>query len=106
MNPGNISKDLERITELSYIVNGKTYFSDTTRLFNENDIYRKYTQEITILKGIERHKYHFLKRVKAKIELYDIYSKSDDEKIQKTIISEIGNPNIFYVICNSLITFH
>jgi hypothetical protein len=106
MDSKNKNSDLESIIQLSRIVNERAYFSDTTRLFNENDIYRKSTQEVTILGYTRKHKYSFLKRMKAKIKLYDIYSKNDDEIIGNAIINEIGNPNIFYVICNSLITFH
>ncbi len=107
MNPEDRKGDLERITELSHIVNGVVCSSPTpniVKLFSEDDIYHKLPQEVTILGETQKHKYSFFKRMKAKIELYNIYSKSEDEIIKKSIICEIGDPNIFYVICNSVIT--
>lgn len=106
MNLKGKSTDLERITELSHIVNGMAFSSSNSniiKLFREKDIYKRFSQEVTILGDTQKHKYSFLKRMKAKIELYDIYSKSNDENTKKSIICEIGDPNIFYVICNSLI---
>lgn len=106
MNLEEKSNDLERITKLSHIVNGVVCSSSNPniiKLFREEDIYHRFSQEVTILGETPKHKYSFFKRMNAKIELYDIYSKSEDENIKKDIISEIGNPNIFYVICNSLI---
>ena len=98
-------KDLERITELIQIINGIVYTSSsssTIKLFAENDIYHRSPQEVTILDSIQKHKYSFFKRIKAKIELYDIYYKSRDEVMKKEIIKSIDHPSIFYVICNSV----
>jgi hypothetical protein len=105
MNLESKQTDLGRIYELMRIVNEGIGYSDseTKRVFKEEDIYRKKPQEVTILGSIKKHKYSFIKRMKAKIELYEIYSENEDNIIKKSIISEIGNPNIFYRIFNSVI---
>ena len=109
MNLKGKSTDLERITELSHIVNDMTVSSSNSsivKLFHEEDIYHRFSQEVTILGNIHKHKYSFFKRMKAKMKLYDIYSKTEDEAIGNAVINEIGNPNIFYVICNSILNLH
>ena len=57
MNLEDKQADLERISELSKIVNDVLYASpsfNTKKLFIENDIYHRLPQEITILDGVQK----------------------------------------------------